>query len=336
MTTGRQVTIPALGHPSLEIRELDEQILIVSDQNYSLALQLIDNSRLVALNTGDITGAVPTPHFSAALDNIFARDGQLKSVAISAELAEKAHPELLHKIDPATGDYQCFRSGFYQDRTLWHWQNNGELSPEIWTENDQGVAHPLRQEQPAGTVYQRYDYQSDAVVSFRTIDPVADLDMFHEWMNQQRVAEFWEMNQSREELAEYLQKLLDDRRTWPLVGCFNDEPFGYMEVYWAMEDRIAPYYDCQPWDRGFHLLAGNHKYLGARYSRSWTRSISHFLFLDDPRTMRLVGEPRADNHRVMKLLSPAKWEFVKEFDFPHKRAALVSCHRRKFLEGIHL
>ncbi|MCW7555147.1 acetyltransferase [Endozoicomonas gorgoniicola] len=333
------IKLPGTLSTPITLRQYDSNALIINDNKHSLLLRIRGNDmpRLSAANRSDLPAQLPNHLLAAALDYLFAKNPAVLSITIDDELTQRLENKgLVHSKGSEPDTPICIRQGFYQDRTLWHWQGNSQPAPEIWTRNDSGTEHPVRQKQPAGTVYERYDYQNDVTVSFRSIDPEQDLSLFHNWMNQPRVNKFWEMAKSRDELQEYIRTLLADTRTWPLIGCFNGEPFGYMELYWAMEDRLAPYYDCQPWDRGFHLLVGNKKFLGPRFSLSWTRSISHFLFLDDPRTMRLVGEPRADNKRLMKLLEPAGWEFVKEFDFPHKRAALVHCHRKTFFQDIQL
>ena len=50
-----------------------------------------------------------------------------------------------------------------------------------------------------------------------------------------------------------------------------------------------------------------------------------------------MGEPRADNKALLKHLAtiPA-FHNLKEFDFPHKRAALLECTRERFFELIPL
>ncbi|MGI9277185.1 MAG: GNAT family N-acetyltransferase [Endozoicomonas sp.] len=333
------ITLPGSLSTPVSIRLHGSSALIIDDSEHSLMLKISGDNKpvLSAANSYDLPAQLPNHLLAAALDYLFARNISLNEILVDDALSDCFESNgLIHARDSGSGTNICIRSGFYQDRTLWHWQKHNRVPPEIWTQNDKGVDHPVRQSQPKGTVYERYDYHNDVTISFRTIDPEQDLTLFHNWMNQRRVAEFWEMAHSREELQEYIIKLLADTRTWPLIGCFNGEPFGYMETYWAKEDRLAPYYDCQPWDRGFHLLVGNNKFLGSRYSLSWTRSITHFLFLDDPRTARLVGEPRADNRAVLKLLSPATWELVKEFDFPHKHAALCSCSRNNFFQEVKL
>ncbi|WP_172806777.1 GNAT family N-acetyltransferase [Endozoicomonas arenosclerae] len=339
MTTKSKITLPGALNQTISLQWLSSSGLAINDDEQSLLLNLKDQDGLflAAANESDLPEVIPDHLIAAALDCLFSNNNQQSEIHLAPSLTERLSGSgLIHQRLENTGHGISYRSGFYQNRTLWHWQKDAQLIPEIWTENEKGVVHPLREVQPSGVVYKRYDYHNDVTVSFRTIDLEQDLDLFHSWMNQPRVAEFWEMAQSREELKEYLLSLLKDRRTWPLIGSFNGEPFGYFEAYWALEDRIAPYYDCQPWDRGFHLLVGNMDFLGKRYSNSWTKAFTHFLFLDDPRTTRLVGEPRADNKRLMKLIAPAGWSFVKEFDFPHKRAALLNCYRENFFQEVQL
>ncbi|MFA0412164.1 GNAT family N-acetyltransferase, partial [Vibrio splendidus] len=43
----------------------------------------------------------------------------------------------------------------------------------------------------------------------------------------------------------------------------------------------------------------------------------------DPRTEKIVSEPRADNDKMIGYLQKYGFAKVKEFEFPHKRAALM-------------
>ncbi|WP_171044335.1 GNAT family N-acetyltransferase [Pseudoalteromonas citrea] len=182
----------------------------------------------------------------------------------------------------------------------------------------------------SGELYNRKDLDIDQVISFKVIDPKTDLALFHQWMNNPRVAEFWDQAWSEEALHNYLKEKLDSPFELPLIGCFNDIPFGYFEVYWASQDRIAPYYPWQSFDRGLHLLIGNESFRGSRYFKAWCKAISHFIFLDDMRTQKIVLEPRHDNHRLFTQIQKLGFKKEFEFDFPHKRAALTSIQRAEF------
>jgi RimJ/RimL family protein N-acetyltransferase len=59
-------------------------------------------------------------------------------------------------------------------------------------------------------------------------------------------------------------------------------------------------------------------------------SISHYLFLADCRTQRIVIEPRADNDKMLRSLARCGYALLKEFDFPHKRAVLGMLLRERF------
>lgn len=220
------------------------------------------------------------------------------------------------------------RADFFKLPNLWHPRGLQTAAlEETWTET-QGRKHPVRPKLVPGVQYRRYIPEIDQTLSFRSADPERDLDTFHEWHNQPRVYDLWELNQSKEELKQYLIKGLADPHQIPLILELNEEPVGYFEVYWTAEDRLAPYYEYEAYDRGFHFLIGNKKFLGAKNTNAALRAISHFMFLDDPRTQKLLAEPRSNNQRVLRYVeSLPGWTFVKEFDFPHKRAALLECPR---------
>ncbi|WHI45812.1 GNAT family N-acetyltransferase [Microbulbifer sp. JMSA004] len=229
---------------------------------------------------------------------------------------------------------EIFKSDFYQQTEIWYRGNNGGTFPLRWVENDQGVKHPFRAEPVKGEVYRRHFHTLGMDLSLRHLDPDKDLELFTSWMNVGRVAKFWEEEGDLEKQKKFIREVIQDPHKYPLIASFDDVPFAYFEVYWALEDRIAPYYDCHSFDRGAHMLVGNSRFLGRRYALAWLKGVSHFMFLDDSRTQTLVGEPRADNGPLLKYMNGTfGWKKVKEFDFPHKRAALISCDRADFFEG---
>jgi len=119
------------------------------------------------------------------------------------------------------------------------------------------VKHPVRPHKPSGWVYDRLDTEFGRTIGFKAIEPDADLKIFHAWQNDPLVARYWEMAESENRLAEYLEVQQDDPHTLGLIGYINNEPFGYFEVYWCMEDRLGAYYESDPYDRGWHGLTGS-------------------------------------------------------------------------------
>lgn len=189
------------------------------------------------------------------------------------------------------------------------------------------TSHPQRPAKPQGEVYRRFDPQLGAWISLRTLDIELDLERFNRWQNTPRVLAFWDEGGSLDDHRQYLEKLADDPHTLTLIGCFDDQPFAYFEAYWAKEDRIAPFYDADDYDRGIHMLVGEQAHRGPHKVASWLSALTDYLLQDDPRTRRIVAEPRADNAKMIGYMQEQGYARIKEFDFPHKRAALMVLER---------
>lgn len=220
------------------------------------------------------------------------------------------------------------REALWQTPRLWH-ALSADPCPLQYTLT-QGRRHPRRAPKPSGTVYQRHIPWLDQTLSLRTIDIAQDLPLFHRWMNDPEVSRFWEEEGDLAKHRAYLEAIQADPRVTGLIGCFDGEPFGYFEVYWAKEDRIAPYYDVADFDRGWHALVGEARFRGKPFLTAWMPSISHHLFLDDCRTQRIVIEPRIDNQKMIHSLGRCGYAHLKAFDFPHKRAMLGMLLRERF------
>lgn len=192
--------------------------------------------------------------------------------------------------------------------------------------------HPVRPHKPVGEVYRRAIAKLGSQLSIRTVDCVADLERFHRWQNDPRVAAFWEQTGSLDMQAAYLEKVARDAHTLAVLACVDDDPFGYFELYWAKEDRIAPYYQVDDYDRGLHMLVGEQRHRGPDKVDAWLVSLVHYMFLDEPRTQNIVAEPRSDNAKMIAYLEHVGFHQEKLFDFPHKRAALMILPRRTFFE----
>lgn len=202
--------------------------------------------------------------------------------------------------------------------------------PALFTVAD-GRRHPLRPETPPGTVYARAIPWLDRTLSFRTMTEPGDIALFSAWMNAPRVAAIWQEAGTREAHATYIAKLQADPASLPLLGCLDGAPFGYFELYWARESRVGPLYEAGAYDRGWHVAIGDPAVRGRPYLSAWLPSLMHYLFLDEPRTERIVGEPRADHAQQIRNLHASGFATVATVDFPHKRAALVALTREHFV-----
>ncbi|WP_082491523.1 GNAT family N-acetyltransferase [Duganella sp. Leaf126] len=218
---------------------------------------------------------------------------------------------------------------FWQEAGLWLTRAGSTAYPLQYTMSN-GQRHPLRAPKPSGQVYARQIPWLGQVFSLRTVDIERDLPTFNRWMNDPRVAHFWQEEGDLEKHRAYLAQLQADPHMLPLIGCADGKPFAYFEVYWAKENRIGPYCDAADFDRGWHVLIGEESVRGRAWVTAWLPSLMHYIFLDDVRTQRIVGEPRADHHQQLNNLDRNGFAKIKEFDFPHKRAMLVTLLRERF------
>ncbi len=227
------------------------------------------------------------------------------------------------------GVWQLDRSMFWQRPWPWQQGNASEGFPQRFVMTGE-KRHPRRPPKPQGEVYRRFDTALGCWISLRALVVDQDLSLFHRWQNHPRVNAFWSEAGTVLEHQDYLANLAADPHVYPLIGCFDDQPFGYFEVYWAKEDRIAPFYAAADYDRGLHMLVGEERHRGPHKVRSWLPALVHHLFLADSRTQRVVAEPRADNARMIGYLQQLGFWQEKTFDFPHKRAALMVQSRERF------
>ena len=184
-----------------------------------------------------------------------------------------------------------------------------------------------------GTLYRRFDKELESWVSFRPLDLEHDLERFNRGQNSDRVARFWDERGTLEEHRSYLKALNASAHSRPVIGCFDGDPFLYLEIYWAKQDRLAAYYDAEAHDRGIHMLVGEEHHRGPHKVKAWLSALCRYLFETSADTRRIVSEPRSDNDRMIDYLRKQRFEKVKEFDFPHKRAALMVLTRDAFFTG---
>jgi acetyl CoA:N6-hydroxylysine acetyl transferase len=285
----------------------------------------------IAIQDSDLNQADLLSLMVDELDALFSQHVELLAVEIECQDINVWH-KVKQKL-PIFTDRTLKRAAFYQSQFNWLKHKPSDRYPLLQVQTDSRYRHhPKRPPMPEGLVYQRYDAKSELTVSFRVFTLEKDLDNFTIWMNDPRVAEFWEQAWSREKLAEFAKQRLADPHIIPLIAEFNGQPFGYIEAYWVTEDRLSPYYPVENFDRGIHLLVGEESFRGPKYFDCWMRAISHYLFIDDARTQRIVLEPRHDNQRLFKRILPLGYDKCMEFNFPHKRSALLMLNRDRFFE----
>jgi hypothetical protein len=225
--------------------------------------------------------------------------------------------------------------------------------------------HPIRPAKPApgSTIYSRWIPHLKETFSMVSLDCEDEehLKLFHEWQNDPRVSQGWNRPGTLEQHRDYLRNIHEDPHQIAILAKWDDAYFAYFEVYWAkvghgglfdsllgvglrtipvdtdadmalQEGYLGGYYDAGDFDRGRHSLVGDVRFRGPHRVTAWWSSLMHYLFLDDPRTMYVVGEPKNTNSTVVMydlILGFGVEHFV---DLPNKRSALVRCSRARFFQ----
>lgn len=319
----------------------DGRRLVGRDDGVSLALHLDERALLRARRQGrlmvplELAVEEQAEALWALAYWCFANDTQLQAVCLQLDSVD---PALLASglLVGEGADLRIERGSFWQLPRPFLRTSGSAGYPQQMVMHPTGRRYPRRAPKPVGEVYRRFDATLGAWISLRTLDIDEDLERFNRWQNSARVAAFWQEEGDLTKHRRYLEELAVDPRVLTLIGCFDDQPFAYYEAYWAKEDRIAPFFDVDDYDRGIHMLVGEESHRGPHKVASWLSALTHYLFLDDPRTQRVVAEPRADNARMIGHMQAQGYHKAKEFDFPHKRAALMVQSREVFFERCRL
>jgi RimJ/RimL family protein N-acetyltransferase len=301
--------------------------LVVRDQQQTRRgrWQLIhDGDALLLKWQGPCSGEPAEADQLAVLEAVFTLDPQRRVVTL---LAPFATPHGL-ALPSSGGRHTVHREMFFQQPALWLGHGQTPVPLQYILSGDR--RHPRRAPKREGILYRRHIPWLQQTFSFRSLDIDDDLARFNRWMNDPAVAQIWQEQGDLDKHRRYLDAIAADPHMQAMIACLDGEPFGYFEAYWAKENRIGPFYDADDYDRGWHVLIGEPAFRGKACATAWLTSISHYLFLDDPRTRRIVGEPRADHHQQIRNLDRSGYAKVKEFDFPHKRALLVMLLRERY------
>lgn len=162
---------------------------------------------------------------------------------------------------------------------------------------------------------------------WRRLDPVADLDVVHQWMHAPHVEPYWQLALPRVALAAYLEAATADSHQDVLIGEVDGEPASYWEVYWADRDRLAAFCSIQPWDQGVHLLIGPAELTGRGLGGHLLGALTRWLFDREPATQRVLAEPDVGNSRSIGLFARCGFHQEAELVMPEKHAALMVLRR---------
>lgn len=158
-------------------------------------------------------------------------------------------------------------------------------------------------------------------------DADADAEMISEWMNRPHLVEAWEYDWPPARWHRYLSAQLDGQYSRPFIGSFRGAPFGYIEVYRAAKDSIAPRYDADPHDIGLHAAIADPKFVNRGLAPIVLPRLVASVFEIEPRCRRIMFDPDHRNTGARRLCEYAGCTFLGEHDMANRRMALYALPR---------
>ncbi|OHV04414.1 GNAT family N-acetyltransferase [Mycobacterium talmoniae] len=184
-----------------------------------------------------------------------------------------------------------------------------------------GLADEVRNVPPPPTP------QLAAPFSVRLVDPDADAALISEWMNRPHLVEAWEYAWPVPRWHRYLRAQLDGSYSRPFIGSLNGQDHGYIEIYRAAKDSIAPRYDADPYDLGLHAAIADLKIINRGIGPLLLPRIAASLFELEPRCRRIMFDPDHRNTAARRLCEFAGCTFLGEHEMANRRMALYALPR---------
>ncbi|BBY88010.1 GNAT family N-acetyltransferase [Mycolicibacterium tokaiense] len=163
--------------------------------------------------------------------------------------------------------------------------------------------------------------------AIRVAEPDRDAAMISEWMNRPHLAQAWEYDRPESWWHRYLSAQLTGTYSRPLIGSLKGEDHGYVEVYRAAKDSIAPRYDADPWDLGLHAAIADVNLVNRGFGPLLLPRLVASLFTMEPQCRRIMFDPDHRNTAARRLCEFAKCDFLGEHQMANRRMALYALNR---------
>lgn len=155
----------------------------------------------------------------------------------------------------------------------------------------------------------------------------ADAPMVADWMNRPHLAEAWEYDWPVARWRSHIEAQLAGAYSLPLIGSRNGQDGGYLELYRAAKDSIAPTYDCDPHDLGLHAAIADASVVNRGFGPLLLPRIVASVFRADPSCLRIMFDPDHRNTAARRLCEFVGCTFLGEHDMANRRMALYALPR---------
>lgn len=179
-------------------------------------------------------------------------------------------------------------------------------------------------------LYSRYFAKEDITITLRSFDVERDLEMVHDWFNQEHAKPIWKMDGPIKELETFYRTLVPGDHSHSFIGEINGEPTFTLEPYWPMRDTVGAYYDALATDYGSHLLiAPTDK--NKKFSFPTGQVLLDWVFAD-PVVGKCIGEAAVESRAMHMFGTRLGFRYQHVIHMPHKDATLTFCYREWYWE----
>ncbi|KIA93455.1 IucA/IucC family protein [Pedobacter kyungheensis] len=197
------------------------------------------------------------------------------------------------------------------------------LSKYLFAEN-------LIKPQTKEVLYSRYFPKEDVTINIRPFDIDRDLEMVHDWFNQEHAKPIWKMDGPIKGLELFYRTLLPNDASHSFIGEINGEPTFTIEPYWPMRDGVGACYEALTTDYGAHLLiAPTDK--DKKYSFETGQALMDFIF-EQKEVGKCIGEAAVESRAMHIFVTRLGFKLEKVIQMPYKKANLTFCYRDWYWE----
>jgi siderophore synthetase component/RimJ/RimL family protein N-acetyltransferase len=179
-------------------------------------------------------------------------------------------------------------------------------------------------------LYSRFFPKENITIKIRPFDIDRDLEMAHDWFNQEHAKPIWKMDGPIKGLELFYRTLLPSDSSHSFIGEINGEPTFTLEPYWPMRDGVGACYEYKSTDYGAHLLiAPTDK--DKKFTFETGQAITDFIF-EQPEVGKCIGEAAVESRAMHIFVTRLGFRLEKVIQMPYKMANLTFCYRDWYWE----
>lgn len=170
-------------------------------------------------------------------------------------------------------------------------------------------------------------------IQIRPFSIKKDSATIYDWVTKP-YATYWGMQEhTLDQVKQTYQEIVESPDHDAFIGVLNEQPIFLMERYNPSKDIIAEHYEVKKGDCGMHILVSPAEKRIPNFTWHIFSTIIEFLF-HNPKTERIVVEPDVRNEKIHTLNKRAGFQYLKEIELPHKKAALAFCTRKAYEKAL--